>query len=241
MKITIALSASLLFLASIVAASSLNEVKTDIIAIDTAVGNLYQHTQVQNLNYFTGLAIRQAADDLTAKIKAGAGCVQQLSEKPSDKDANLMLWTLGKTEDKVKLVVNDMIRLKPQFEKLGVVAIASQSVAAFQQETQSFAAQLVKLAPAKEQSSATKLAGQFNQDLKRCNDAYNAPASTGASTGVQAAPVTGGTGQPAASKDSGARASGAAGGGSDAVAGDKPHGLVKRRSKHGRKEDGQVA
>ncbi|CDS00514.1 uncharacterized protein SPSC_05504 [Sporisorium scitamineum] len=243
MKLAIPLSASLLVLASIIAASSLNDVKKDIIAIDTSVDNLYQHSQVQSLNYFTGLAIREAADSLTANIKTGAECVQHLDEKPTDKDANLILSTLGKTEGKVKLVVDQMIRLKPQFEKLGVVGIAAQSVGAFQTETKSFANQLVKLAPAQEQKAAVQLAASFNKELKRCNDAYNPGASTAANPGVRSAPVTGGASgaqQPGATDGSGARAYGGGASG-DAGAGNKPHGLLKRRSRHGHKQDEQSA
>ncbi|GAC98510.1 hypothetical protein PHSY_006104 [Pseudozyma hubeiensis SY62] len=181
MKFSVAIPASLLVLASIVAAKTVNEVKSDIIAIDAGVVNLYQHCQVESLNYLSGLAIRQAADDLTSKIKTGAADVNALEGKPTDADAKLILSTLGKTEVKVKMVVDQMIKLKPEFEKLGVLGMAQSSVSSFQQETKSFSAQLVKLAPSAEQSAATSLAGRFNADLDKCAAAYNGGSGQAAS------------------------------------------------------------
>ncbi|TKY85921.1 hypothetical protein EX895_004746 [Sporisorium graminicola] len=226
MKLSIAVRASLLSLATMAAASTLNQVKTDIIAIDVSVNNLYKQCQVQSLNYFSGIAIREAADDLTNKIKAGAESARQLQETPTDKDAELMIWTLSKTESKVSLVVDQFIKLKPHFQQLGVLSIAASSVTAFQGETKSFADQLVKLAPAHEQSAALKLADNFNADLKRCNDAYNAPAA--ASPGVQATPVSSGA-QQAGTNYAGGAGAGKAG------ASTNPHGLVKRKGGLGSK------
>lgn len=181
MKFTIAISASLVVLACSVAAKTVNEVKSDIIAIDAGVVNLYQHAQVESLNYFSGLGIRQAADELTSKIKTGASDVEALEGKPTEADAKLMLSSLGKTEAKVKLVVDQMLKLKPQFEKLGVLGMAQSTVTAFQSETKSFASQLVKLAPAQEQSQAEALAARFNADLAKVAAGYNGGSAPAAS------------------------------------------------------------
>lgn len=239
MKVTIALSAPMLFLASFAAATTLNQVNLAIIAIDNAVGELYKVTHVQSIGYIGGIHIRDAAGDLTSKIQAGAQCVHDLHETPTDKDAELMLWTLGKTEGKVEQVVDDMIRLKPQFQELGVLSIAQSSVTAFQGETKAFASQLVKLAPGKEQSAATALAGKFNTALAKCEAAYNGKPSTGASTGKQSAPVSGaaqqggaqqGGAQQGGAQQEGAQQEGAQQGGARHGTGER---LVKRKMHHG--------
>lgn len=174
MQLTLATAAALFVIASVANAATVAQVKDDITAIDTAVQNLNSHAQTDSLNYFSGLAIRHAADEVIAKIKQGSTDVHALEGAPTDAEAKEIITMLTGTQTKVKSTVDRMVALKPEFEKLGVLALSAKSVNEFKDETSNFSAELVRAAPASQKSEANKLASKFNQNLAMCADAYKA-------------------------------------------------------------------
>ncbi|CDR88816.1 uncharacterized protein SPSC_05648 [Sporisorium scitamineum] len=173
MKFITSSSALLLVLASIVSGTTVATVKSDVSAIDTAVTSLNQQLQATSLNYFSALAINSAANSLDDKIKTATTDVQDLTETPTDADANEIISTLTGTEKNVKSATDRLIVLKPQFENLGVAGIAKGDIDSLKTDTAAFGAALVKVAPAAEKEAAQDLADEFNADLANAAAAYN--------------------------------------------------------------------
>lgn len=172
MKFTIAISASLLVLASVVAATSVAQIKDDIKVMDASVDNLNNHLQIDTLNYFNGLAIKAASGELTSKIKTVSDDCKQLDGKPTSADAKEVIEALSKTQLKVQTATQRMTQLQKQFEKLGVAGLARSSISDFKTETAGLAEQLVAIAPAEQQTVAKNLAAKFNNNLAAVADAY---------------------------------------------------------------------
>lgn len=174
----VVITASVLFvLASTVTCASVEQVKDDIKAIDSKVDKLYQQVKTDSLNYFTGLAVHNAAQELIETIRTGSKDVKGLEGAPTEHDAKQMLEELAGTEVKVKDTVKRLILLEKEFDKLGVLRAASQTVNDFEAETVTFSAQLVNVAPMDTKQAAKALALKFREDLKRCVDAYDGKSS----------------------------------------------------------------
>ncbi|EST07244.1 Cell wall galactomannoprotein [Kalmanozyma brasiliensis GHG001] len=179
MQFTATISTSLLVivLATMASASTIVDVKRDIITIDASIVNLYQHLQAPSPNAFTAFAAHQASNHLIADIRAGSTCISQLTEKPTDADAKLMLTTLGKTETKAKAVVNKMIAYYPKVTEMGGLKMATNTVLELQSQVKTFSEQLVRLAPMEEMGAAKQLGARFNADLTLCADVYTGKTS----------------------------------------------------------------
>lgn len=173
MKFVACTSALLLVIASVVSGTSVAQVKSDVAAIDSAVNSLNEQLQSNSLNYFSALAINSAANSVDDKIKSATTDVQDLTETPTDADAQDIINTLTGTEVNVKSATDRLVALKPQFDSLGVTGIAKTDINNLKTDTATFGAALVQVAPSAEKADAQALADKFNADLASAAAAYN--------------------------------------------------------------------
>ena len=164
---------SLLLLAYTTLATTVATVKSDISSIDSAVTSLNKQLASNSINYFSALAINNAAVDVDNKIKSATSDVNSLTETPTDADAQEIIATLTGTEKNVKSATDRLIVLKPQFDSLGVTGLAKDDINNLKTDTAAFGAALVKVSPQAEKEQAQSLADEFNADLAKAAAAYN--------------------------------------------------------------------
>lgn len=163
----------LVVLVSFAVAVDVSKLKEDLAAVDEAIENLDKHAQASSMSYFTALSISFAAQNLVGKIRTSSADIKALDSPISDADADDIITKLTATDGKVKPLVDDMIKIKPEWDKLGVMFIAAALVDEFQSQVKHLATQLVKACPNKQKERAQKLADSFNAQLDRCADSYD--------------------------------------------------------------------
>lgn len=173
MKFLASTSSLLLLAATLVSSTTIATVKSDVASIDSAVTSLNNQLSSSSINYFSALAINNAAVDVDNKIKSATSDVEALTETPTDADAQEIITTLTGTEKNVKSATDRLIVLKPQFDSLGVTGLAKDDINNLKTDTAAFGAALVKIAPTAEKQQAQQLADEFNADLANAAAAYN--------------------------------------------------------------------
>ena len=139
-------------LVSFAVAVDVSKLKEDLAAVAEAIENLDKHAQASSMSYFTALSISFAAQNLVGKIRTSSADIKALDSPILDADAYDIITKLTATDGKVKPLVDDMIKIKPEWDKLGVMFIAAALVDEFQLRSSIWPPSWLRLAPTSRRS-----------------------------------------------------------------------------------------
>lgn len=133
--------------------------------ISEAVLELRQTANQKPLTYLTALSINSKAKALTSEIQDCQEIVENFHTNFTIEETQSLIKSLYVVERRVNYTVIDLIKIKPQLEKLGVLGIARVDVNNISTETEKFIKVLFPLVPAEMIAQAARLKRRVNHSL----------------------------------------------------------------------------